>query len=89
MPKFTHPEDVKADIRKRYGSVKAFERHYNLPPLSVRDVLRGKKRARVARVMAHDLGIPLTDLDEFQGWSHEWDNITPAPMPHRQKSKAA
>ena len=89
MAKFDHPEDIKADIRKRYGSVTAFEKHYNLPPLSVRDVLRGKKRAKVARVMAHDLGIPLEDLDAFQGWFREWEYITPAQLTQRKKAKAA
>ena len=89
MTTFTHPEDIKADIRKRYGSVAAFERHYKLPPLSVRDILRGKKRGRIARVLAHDLGIPLTDLDAFQGWSHDWDNSSATPCPHCQKCRAA
>ena len=84
MTAFSHPEDVKAAIRKRYGSVAAFERHYDLPALSVRDILRGKKRGRIARVVAHDLGIPLTDLDVFQGWSHDWDYSTPAAPPQRK-----
>lgn len=86
MTAFTHPEDVKGAIRKRYGSVAAFERHYGLPPLSVRDILRGKKRGRIARVVAHDLGIPLTDLDVFQGWSHDWDSSSDDRAPHRQNA---
>ena len=42
-----HREDVKAAIRKRFGSVAAFERAYKLPEKSVTDVLRGQKSARV------------------------------------------
>lgn len=88
MPAFSHPEDVKGAIRKRYGSVAAFERHHNLPALSVRDILRGKKRGRIARVVAHDLGIPLTDLDIFQGWSHDWDNSPARKSTHRLNAGA-
>ena len=42
-----HREDVKAAIRKRFGSVAAFERAHSLPQKSVTDVLRGQRSARV------------------------------------------
>lgn len=42
-----HPEDIKAGIRKRYGSVAAFERCNDLPAKSVSDLLRGRVSARV------------------------------------------
>ena len=43
----THPEDIKAALRKRYKSVASFERQHGLPPKSVSDLLRGRKSARV------------------------------------------
>ena len=46
-----HREDVKAAIRKRFGSVAAFERAKNLPAKSVTDVLRGQKSERVERAV--------------------------------------
>jgi hypothetical protein len=43
-----HPEDVKATIRKRFGSLLKFEEKKGLPRQSVTDLLRGKASARVA-----------------------------------------
>ena len=43
-----HPEDVKAAIRKRHGTVTAFEQREGLPAKSVNDLLRGRRSARVA-----------------------------------------
>jgi hypothetical protein len=42
-----HPEDVKAALRKRFGSVAKFERLRSLPEKSVADLLRGRTSARV------------------------------------------
>lgn len=42
-----HPEDVKAAIRKRHGSLKAFVRLKDLPVTGVQDLLRGRESARV------------------------------------------
>lgn len=46
-----HPEDVKAAIRKRFGSLAKFEREHGLPPESVSNLLRGLKSKRVAAVI--------------------------------------
>lgn len=46
-----HPEDVKAGIRKRYGSVAEFERVKGLPPKSVTEVLRGRAWRRVSEAV--------------------------------------
>jgi lambda repressor-like predicted transcriptional regulator len=46
-----HPEDVKAAIRKRFGSLAKFEREHGLPPESVYNLLRGLKSRRVAAVV--------------------------------------
>lgn len=43
-----HREDVVATIRKRFGSVAAFERKLGLPTKSVNEVLRGRPNARVS-----------------------------------------
>jgi lambda repressor-like predicted transcriptional regulator len=43
-----HPEDVKAGLRKRYGTVADFERAKGLPPKSVTEVLRGRAWQRVS-----------------------------------------
>lgn len=42
-----HREDIKAAIRKEYGSVTAFEMAFDLPSKSVCDFLRGRKSKRV------------------------------------------
>ncbi len=42
-----HREDVKAALRKTYGSIFAFERQHDLPRKSVSDVLRGRPNSRV------------------------------------------
>ncbi|WP_350138020.1 helix-turn-helix domain-containing protein [Parasphingopyxis sp.] len=57
-----HPVDVKAKLKKRYGSVLAFERHRGLPSDSVRDVLRGRANRRVARVIADELDVNVHQL---------------------------
>ncbi len=42
-----HKEDVKAAIRKRFRSVRAFEAAHGLPDRSVSDLLRGRRSRRV------------------------------------------
>ena len=42
-----HREDVKSELRKRFGSVAAFERQHGLPVKSVTDLLRGYPSKRV------------------------------------------
>lgn len=51
----SHPEDIKADLRKRFRSIAAFERAYGLPERSVKDVLRGRSRPKVALAIADAL----------------------------------
>lgn len=46
-----HREDIKAALRKRFGSVAAFERARSLPAKSVSDLLRGQKSARVEQAV--------------------------------------
>lgn len=46
-----HREDVKAALRKKFGSVTAFEHALGLPDKSVHDLLRGRKSARVEKAV--------------------------------------
>ena len=46
-----HPVDVKAAIKKRFGSVAAFERVKKLPTNGVHDVLRGRTSKRVSKAI--------------------------------------
>ncbi len=63
-----HAENVKAEIRKRFGSVRAFEAKIGLAADSVRDVLRGKTSRRTAVAIADALGKPVSNIfpDRFQ-----------------------
>jgi hypothetical protein len=42
-----HPEDIKAVIRKRYGTVSQFVRAKDLPDNAVSDMFRGRVSRRV------------------------------------------
>ncbi len=57
-----HPEDIKAELRKRHRTVKAFEAQAELARDSVRDVLRGKSSRRTAEAIASALGKPLSKV---------------------------
>lgn len=62
ISKPVHKEDIKGAIRKRYGTLIAFEQAHDLPPLSVKDVLRGRASARVEQAIAELLELPLHRL---------------------------
>lgn len=85
---FHHPEDVKSTIRKKFGSVAAFERARGLPPLSVRDILRGKSRGRIARVLARELGVPVSSFDVFKPYVHNRNNSSADEASHRLNAEA-
>lgn len=57
-----HREDIKAAIRKRYGSAAAFEAAKGLPKSAVNEVLRGKASERTVRAIAEELGIYSADV---------------------------
>ncbi len=50
-----HREDVKAALRKSFGSIFAFERANALPRKSVSDVLRGRPNQRVTSAIEQAL----------------------------------
>jgi lambda repressor-like predicted transcriptional regulator len=70
-----HPEDVKAGIRKRFGTIAAFELAKGLPAKSVNDVLRGRPNARVTKAVEDALGTPETppSQSEFSDNNEESD----------------
>lgn len=74
-----HPEDLKAALRKRFGSVFAFEDAQGLPRKSVSDFLRGRPNGRVAKTIDECL-TPKADLS---------DDSVGADDAHRLNSQAA
>lgn len=61
-----HREDVKAELKKRFRTVAAFERAFALPEKSVADVLRGRPSARVTTAIEQALSTPLPDIGESE-----------------------
>lgn len=45
------PEDVKAAIRKKFGTVRDFERAKKLPINGVSDILRGRTSGRITKAI--------------------------------------
>lgn len=66
-----HPEDVKAAIRKKYGTVARFVQEHELPTSGVSDLFRGRTSARVAKavekVLAEDAESKHLDCDRPAG----------------------
>lgn len=60
-----HPEDVKAAIRKKYGTIRNFHKQNQLPVTGLFDVLRGRASQRVQDAMDAVLGFApdSTNLD--------------------------
>lgn len=57
-----HREDIKAELRKRYGSVAVFSERAGLPPGLVSDVLRGRASSRAEAAIAAALNMPIQRL---------------------------
>jgi lambda repressor-like predicted transcriptional regulator len=57
-----HKETLKAELRIRYGSLRAFEEKRSLTPDSVRDVLRGRASRHAEVAIAEELGRPIHEL---------------------------
>jgi lambda repressor-like predicted transcriptional regulator len=54
-----HPEDIKAEIRKRHGSMIAFAEARGLPRQGVSNLLNGRISRPVAKAIAKELNMPL------------------------------
>lgn len=57
-----HKETLKAELRIRYGSLRAFEERHELATDSVRDVLRGRASRHAEVAIAEELGRPVHEL---------------------------
>lgn len=73
-----HKEDVKAAIRKRYGTVAEFERQKGLPAKSVAEILRG----RSWRVVTEAVEAALQE-DEPSGSQYEHSDNSERARAHR------
>jgi len=83
-----HPEDIKATIRKKFGSLAEFERVRGLKKESVRDVLRGKARASTAMQIAVEMGMEVQVLFPVRE-SRKRDNTGSRACAHPQKTGGA
>jgi len=73
-----HKEDIKGAIRKEFGTLKAFEQARDLPPTSVKDVLRGRSSRRVEReIAAALLAMPKRQRDALLGLWNECFSVKP------------
>jgi lambda repressor-like predicted transcriptional regulator len=57
-----HPEDVKAELRKRFGTIENFAHTRDIKPMLVFDLLRGQS-STVSKIVAEAIGV---DPDHFQ-----------------------
>jgi lambda repressor-like predicted transcriptional regulator len=80
-----HREDVVAALRKRYGSVAAFERAKGLPAKSVAEVLRGRAWRTVFQAVEAALKEPLPERDQ----SETSDSNAGSDSSHRLNSSVA
>ncbi|WP_298174593.1 hypothetical protein [Novosphingobium sp.] len=63
-----HPEDIKAAIRKRYGTISRFIEERDLPATGVSDLLRGRTSRRVREAVEDVLKAQVsTNLDCSDG----------------------
>lgn len=83
-----HPEDVKAAIRKRFGSLGAFETQRGLKSRSVTDVLRGKPSRPTAVAIAEELNRPVQDLFPGKYAPANADDSNTHAGAHRQNGAA-
>ena len=88
LKRSVHKEDIKAEIRKRHGSLAAFEAARGLPRQSARDVLRGRAVAQTAHAIAVELNTTVERLFPGRFKSHIRDNSVRAGDMHRQNAEA-
>ena len=85
MLKGLHYEDIKASIRKKWGTLSAFEKANGLYPKSVHNHFRGLRNKKVeAAVEAHLLSI----ISPFAGGDSS-QPTTRKPRNHRLNQEAA
>lgn len=60
-----NPHDIKAEIRKRFGTLAAFERAFDLPAKSVTDVCRERASSRVENAIADVIRRPASEFSMY------------------------
>ncbi len=89
MRRAVHPEDIKATIRKRFGSLGSFEKARTLKARSVTDVLRGKRSRKTAQAIANEVGKSIHELFPNQYATANADCSSEASATHRQNGGVA
>ncbi|WP_439471301.1 helix-turn-helix domain-containing protein [Brevundimonas sp.] len=91
-----HKETLKAEIRIRYGSLRAFEKAKSLAPDSMRDVLRGRASRHAEAALAAELDRPVHELfpDRYRApasgdSSTNRDNTRREPTAHRLSERVS
>jgi len=82
LPANMHPEDLKAAIRKRFGTIGAFQHAYDLPKTGFTDFLRGRTSRRVEDAIH-------SALTEVPSKSIKPDNSRPKRAAHRLNEVAS
>lgn len=82
-----HPEDVKAELRKRHGTIAAFAAAHNIKPQAVADWLRKRSgRGPVADAVAAELGVDKVEIEP--GKSIDMDSSPEPEVLHRLNAGA-
>ena len=80
-----HREDVKALLRKRHGTVAAFEARRSLAKDAVSDLLRGRTSAKTAKALQDEIDKARSEEDEQSDKSD--DSTSDRPI-HRLTAEA-
>ena len=83
-----HREDVKAILRKRYGSIERFAATHKIQTQAVRDFLRGKSKTVLSTVAA-EIGVKPDQLIITLGVPIPGTHSRRKARKHGQKSSAA
>lgn len=73
------PHDLKAEIRKRFTSLAAFERTFDLPRKSVTDFCRRRPSSRVEKAILSVIRRPVSEFSQ----SEYSDSSAPIKRAHR------
>lgn len=73
-----HKEDIKAELRKKHGTIRQFEIETGLPKGSVHEVLRNRRWSRIEKAIEAAIVSSSANLSEKS------DNKRKSAMPHRK-----
>lgn len=81
-----HPEEVKAQLRMRFGTLAAFEKARGLATRSVSVLLQGKAIMPTAEAIADELDVPVHRVTEH--YHSLYYKLSTAPRHRRDQPKA-